>query len=1094
MVRPEIYENKNILNNHYKVGQVYDFKIIEFENQKNKKGEPITIIYLQDIDKNIISVLALKWQKKEIWKYDSIKCEIERIHENGIPRLINKDFRHPYYAINEEYEFAVIGEKIKETENGRYDILQLKGADDCIHEVNMLPGQKFSKINYDKIRCKVTNITYRLNLYQVNIKDPYFVSFDKIEINKELEYKYFTSIFKENDKTNKDVAQLIEQYNSKSAFWIFTFTEKILSKHFRELIDRQDYKQAKKINKLIITFEDWIITKGIITSFPDETVRESTKIKAKAKLKSAKIVDSILAKLSANQCVFLKEDEFFQDENTLLERFYLITLFTNIQAIEADLFASRLLTIINKLNKPSESDIYHLDKLLKYISFEKKSFISEKEKQYFSLSSYNIHSANFSNNETKYLIWTYSEILIAQKLYMIEHLNILYGQLLKLYTKSTIDIDKKECLLYNAYRYFEKYQNDEMQMPFTFNGKLEIDYRILRLNIDNTYSDWDELEKLFADNTSFKVRLTKKNKNGYEVDFKNIKGFLPFHHIKDSVLKNYPFEDSDFSVDAKCISISKAFKFFIVEQTLNTEHNDNFINNIQFKEGCVYDAIIKNVVDYGLFLSTNAGEGLLHINHIFDHHWNTSNLYKYFKKGQNIKVVLIELSSEKKASFNFFKIKDFDPLYYHNYIEQILSEDAKDFFEPAKNFEQTKYFDIAQNEKAFCIEQYAVLQSDIKSKIQNFQIAKQFYTNAQNARSFLINIYISYFEVLLKINATLRLGSIEKINEIKIDAKELKHKISQRTIDTFPDSDKLVFFLDIVSMFNEKSDSTLELLFEYIKQYSNETAQKDLRTIAKITLANNLLISESKEDSDFVFRNLRLIYDYLSNGILSLEESIDDKNARELKEEILYWQEKIKEDESEKLEFKSSFFTPILDENAVKKINFLNKLDNKNEKTNLEINRINGTLAHKILIHSSLKTLVAFANSSGGTLLIGVDNNKNIIGLEQEYLSSNPKLPYPSRDGFGLYFDDMIINYIGDSFSSLMSRRFLKFPNGDVLIIKVEPSNNEVFLLKNDEGKDCEQLYIRNLSSSKELTGSELAKFIKNRHIGQMTKNPLAQA
>ena len=156
-----------------------------------------------------------------------------------------------------------------------------------------------------------------------------------------------------------------------------------------------------------------------------------------------------------------------------------------------------------------------------------------------------------------------------------------------------------------------------------------------------------------------------------------------------------------------------------------------------------------------------------------------------------------------------------------------------------------------------------------------------------------------------------------------------------------------------------------------------------------------------------------------------------------------------------------------------------NKLKTENQHTEFK-----SSFSEEVII-----TLVAFANSSGGTLLIGVDNNKNIIGLEQEYLSSNPKLPYPSRDGFGLYFDDMIINYIGDSFSSLMSRRFLKFPNGDVLIIKVEPSNNEVFLLKNEEGKDCEQLYIRNLSSSKELNGSELAKFIKNRHIGQMTKN-----
>ena len=52
----------------YECGKIYDFNIIEFENGVNKKGENILYINVEDIDKNIIRVLALKWQKKEIWK------------------------------------------------------------------------------------------------------------------------------------------------------------------------------------------------------------------------------------------------------------------------------------------------------------------------------------------------------------------------------------------------------------------------------------------------------------------------------------------------------------------------------------------------------------------------------------------------------------------------------------------------------------------------------------------------------------------------------------------------------------------------------------------------------------------------------------------------------------------------------------------------------------------------------------------------------------------------------------------------------------------------------------------------------------------
>ena len=459
---------------------------------------------------------------------------------------------------------------------------------------------------------------------------------------------------------------------------------------------------------------------------------------------------------------------------------------------------------------------------------------------------------------------------------------------------------------------------------------------------------------------------------------------------------------------------------------------------------------------------------------------------KYFKVGQKIKVILFEITEENNAQFNFYKIKEQDLLYYKDYIDHVFNN-VEDLPDNSKNIEQDTYFDKALYEKAYCIEQYAVLQSDLNLKLQNFQVAQQFYTNANNARSFLINIYTSYFEILLKIKVTLQNSSLANINEIKTNAEEIKMKINQKTIEIFPDSDKLIFFLDIVSKFNEKSEEIFELLFNYIKKYNNDQANKDLQTIAKITLANNLLISESKEDSDFSIKNLRLIFDYLVNGILSLEETIEDKKSRELKEEILYITERIKEDESEVLEFKSSFFTPILDEYSSKKLENLKSLDKQTQNIKTEINKINGDLAKKTLIHSSLKTLVAFANTSGGTLLIGVNDNKKIIGIENEFKTFS-KRQGQNRDGFGKYFDDIIRNYIGDSFSSLMNRKFLKFPEGDILIVDIKQSTQEVFLLIDEKGERRDQLYIRNLSSSKELTGSELAKFIKNKYIGTFLK------
>ena len=81
----------------------------------------------------------------------------------------------------------------------------------------------------------------------------------------------------------------------------------------------------------------------------------------------------------------------------------------------------------------------------------------------------------------------------------------------------------------------------------------------------------------------------------------------------------------------------------------------------------------------------------------------------------------------------------------------------------------------------------------------------------------------------------------------------------------------------------------------------------------------------------------------------------------------------------------------------------------------------------------------------------------------------------------------MIKDYFGDSFSSaLLEKEFLKFPKGDILVIKVKKSTEEVFILKNEKGTKEESIYVRNLSSSNKLKGIELSKFIRNKYREQI--------
>jgi hypothetical protein len=68
-------------------------------------------------------------------------------------------------------------------------------------------------------------------------------------------------------------------------------------------------------------------------------------------------------------------------------------------------------------------------------------------------------------------------------------------------------------------------------------------------------------------------------------------------------------------------------------------------------------------------------------------------------------------------------------------------------------------------------------------------------------------------------------------------------------------------------------------------------------------------------------------------------------------------------------------------------------------------------------------------------------------------------------------------------------KSFLQFEEGDILIIEVKPSSEEIFLLKDENGQNSESIYVRNLSSSIKLEGRELAKFIRENYRKQITSN-----
>jgi hypothetical protein len=136
-------------------------------------------------------------------------------------------------------------------------------------------------------------------------------------------------------------------------------------------------------------------------------------------------------------------------------------------------------------------------------------------------------------------------------------------------------------------------------------------------------------------------------------------------------------------------------------------------------------------------------------------------------------------------------------------------------------------------------------------------------------------------------------------------------------------------------------------------------------------------------------------------------------------------------------------------------------------KSTLRINIHTSDIDHRIE-HANMKTLTAFMNSQGGTLLVGVTDSGKVQGLEKDKFKDN--------DALGLHFTNLLKHYIGSEFLPFI--RFELYPIEDRHVLRIDciPSKKPVFL----KSKDDEEFFIRNGPSSVKLSGRELIEYINN--------------
>ena len=119
--------------------------------------------------------------------------------------------------------------------------------------------------------------------------------------------------------------------------------------------------------------------------------------------------------------------------------------------------------------------------------------------------------------------------------------------------------------------------------------------------------------------------------------------------------------------------------------------------------------------------------------------------------------------------------------------------------------------------------------------------------------------------------------------------------------------------------------------------------------------------------------------------------------------------------------------------------------------------RVNVTTGQrdKILELMVIKTIAGFMNSLGGTLLIGVADDGNIVGIEKDIKTLGSK---QSRDGFALWLTGLLDSVLGPTATSNVTVSFDESAGQLVCRVDVQRSAKPTFVRG---GKGEADLYVR---------------------------------
>ena len=122
-----------------------------------------------------------------------------------------------------------------------------------------------------------------------------------------------------------------------------------------------------------------------------------------------------------------------------------------------------------------------------------------------------------------------------------------------------------------------------------------------------------------------------------------------------------------------------------------------------------------------------------------------------------------------------------------------------------------------------------------------------------------------------------------------------------------------------------------------------------------------------------------------------------------------------------------------------------------------------------------LKTIVAFANTNGGTLIIGVADDGTPVGIEKDQLDNDDK--------WMLHLINVVKSSLGPDVAALLDVDVVPYRGARVASVACRPSPSPVYLSAGTS--QVEEFYIRTGPASTPLVSRELVAYVHDHFSGQ---------